>query len=86
MKIRLFILVFCVVFLNASLFSFSQMNDTEMILMQKYKAKEPKKKSEEPKKEDDDDRKKDSMKEKIKDTFKRDKDKKSGGRFGDKRF
>lgn len=87
MKIRIFILAISFLFLNFSLLAVSRFSDEEFILTQKSKAKEPKKKSEEPKKEDeDDDKKKESIKEKIKDTFKKDKDKKTGGRFGDKRF
>lgn len=99
MKIRLFILLFCVVFLNASLFGFNRVSDEEVIPMQKAKTREDKKKPEKEEKDqseakdsvedsskDSKDSKDKSLKDKIKDKLKRDKEKKEGGRFGDKRF
>ena len=91
MKIRLFILLFCAVFLNASLFGFYRIAEEEVIPMQKAKTREDKKKpekeennakdSKDSQEEPDKDSKDKSIRDKIKD-----KEKKEGGRFGDKRF
>jgi hypothetical protein len=96
MKIRLFILLFCAVFLNASLFGFYRIAEEEVIPMQKAKTREDKKKpekeendtkdSKDSQEEPDKDSKDKSIRDKIKDKFKKDKEKKEGGRFGDKRF
>lgn len=99
MKIRLFTLFFCVVFLNASLFGFYRDSEEELIPMQKAKTREDKKKpekeegdtkdskdSKDSQEEPDKDSKDKSIKDKIKDKLKKDKEKKEGGRFGDKRF
>ncbi len=99
MKLRISILFFCIVFLNASLFGFYQTTNETIIPMQKSNPKEDKKKPEkeerdakdskdsqdEPDKDSKDSKDK-SLKDKVKDKLKKDKDKKEGGRFGDKRF
>lgn len=102
MKKNLLIILFCAVFLNASLFGFYRDSDEENIPMQKSKTREDKKKPEKEDKEDKEDNdakdssadsskdsketKDKSLKDRIKDKLKKDKERKEGGRFGDKRF
>lgn len=95
MKLKILILSLCILFFNASIFAFYQVTEEEFIPMQKSKpTKEDKKKPEKevPKDSKDEldkdakDSKDKSLKDKIKDKLKKDKEKKEGGRFGDKRF
>ncbi len=97
MKTKLIISVLCILFFNAPVFAFYQVTGEEFIPMQKSKpAKEDKKKPEKETPKDSDSKdetdkdsknsKDKSLKDKIKDKLKKDKEKKEGGRFGDKRF
>jgi hypothetical protein len=101
MKTKLIILALCILLFNAPVFAFYQVSPgEEFIPMQKTKpTKEDKKKpeKEEPKDSDSKDTKDEldkdakdskdkSLKDKVKDKLKKDKEKREGGRFGDKRF